>query len=245
MCSCYSFFAPGVKATEVFPGLAGAMGASGERPDTRRLRPRDRAPVIIADAADDGRAALAWMGWGLVPSWAGDGSVGGKCFNARAESVFEKTAFRAAARARRCVVPATAFFEWSADGGRRRPWILRDAGGADLLFAGVWEESVAAAHGRRATFAILTRAAAGEVAAVHGREPVLFEVAEARRWMEPWAVPGELRELLAAPRRTRLRVEPARRDLLTRAPGDDLLTPDRAGADGDGQLDLFADGASG
>ncbi len=50
--------------------------------------------------------------WGLVPSWAKDPSIGSRMINARAETVSEKPAFRAAFAKRRCLLPADGYYEW-------------------------------------------------------------------------------------------------------------------------------------
>lgn len=55
---------------------------------------------------------LRTAGWGLVPSWAKDPSVGSRLIYARSETVTEKPSFKAAAAKRRCIVPADGHYEW-------------------------------------------------------------------------------------------------------------------------------------
>lgn len=62
----------------------------------------------------NGRRVGSLYRWGLIPGWAKDGTMGAKLSNARAETVSEKPAFRAAFRRWRCIVPASGFFEWKA-----------------------------------------------------------------------------------------------------------------------------------
>ena len=84
--------------------------------------------------------------WGLVPVWAASAREGARMINARAETVTTSSAFRSAFRARRCIVPADAFYEWRRDGppgprgGRARPepWAIRRRDGEPLSFAGLW-----------------------------------------------------------------------------------------------------------
>ena len=77
--------------------------------------------------------------WGLIPSWAKDLKIGNQCINAKAETVAEKPAFRAAFKKRRCLVMADGFYEWQLQGKHKQPmWIgLRDR--RPFAFAGLWE----------------------------------------------------------------------------------------------------------
>src|SRR5512134_882075 len=74
------------------------------------IAPTQEAPVIRVAAS--GERELAMLRWGLVPFWAKDLRVGTKMINARSEGVEAKPAFREALKQRRCLVPATGFFEW-------------------------------------------------------------------------------------------------------------------------------------
>jgi putative SOS response-associated peptidase YedK len=76
--------------------------------------------------------------WGLVPSWAKDLKFGARCVNARVETAATKPAFRAAWKSRRCLVPASGFYEWTAT-RPKEAWFFRAAGGTPLFFAGLWE----------------------------------------------------------------------------------------------------------
>ena len=88
-------------------------------------------PVFAITASSEGGGNTAThFQWGLVPSWAKDVSIGAKTINARAETVSEKPAFRAVFRRRRCLIPASGFYEWqtppseSGRGGPKQPfWI--------------------------------------------------------------------------------------------------------------------------
>ena len=68
--------------------------------------------AVIGRKADDTRRGLALLRWGLVPSWATDPNAGPKPINARAETILSKTTFREPFRRRRCLVPASGFYEW-------------------------------------------------------------------------------------------------------------------------------------
>src|SRR3990172_3108070 len=96
----------------------------------------------IAAGRDTGEGAEgALLRWGLVPFWASDPTIGSRLANARAESAAEKPAFRAAFRARRCLVPADGFYEWQVVAGasHKQPWFVRRADGGVFALAGLWE----------------------------------------------------------------------------------------------------------
>jgi putative SOS response-associated peptidase YedK len=79
----------------------------------------------------------AWLRWGLVPSWAKDPGIGHSLINARAETVRDKPAFRSALRRRRCLIPASGFFEWSAQGKKKQPHFFTSQDGKPLSGFGV------------------------------------------------------------------------------------------------------------
>src|SRR6056297_296228 len=86
------------------------------------------------------RRRVVSMRWGFLPHWYKTPTDGPLLINARAESIAEKPAFRAACRERRCLVPATGFYEWTKDAeGNRLPWYFTPADGAPLVFAGIWQ----------------------------------------------------------------------------------------------------------
>ena len=78
--------------------------------------------------------------WGLIPSWSKDPSIGARMINARAETVDEKPSFRAAFKRRRCIVPASGFYEWRKTNGAKQPYYITSATGDILGFAGLWEQ---------------------------------------------------------------------------------------------------------
>ena len=72
--------------------------------------PTSKLPVVTSAA---GSRILTLMRWGLIPSWAKDSKIGYSTFNARAESLTTRAAFRGAWRAgRRCLVLADGYYEW-------------------------------------------------------------------------------------------------------------------------------------
>jgi putative SOS response-associated peptidase YedK len=139
--------------------------------------------------------------WGLVPSWAPDLSAGSRQFNARAESVADRPAFRAAFERRRLLVVADGFYEWQKSAAGRPAFYFTRADGAPLAFAGLWEfwrdpGQPEAPWLRSCT--IITTAGGPDIAAIHDRMPVVLEPDTWDRWLDPEAShPAELADLLA------------------------------------------------
>ena len=106
------------------------------------------------------------MRWGLVPSWAKDCSIGNQAINARIETAADKPVFRGAWKSRRCLVPASGFYEWreAVPPGKARPakmpFYISRPDGLPLTFAGLWERW----KDGMLSFTILTQDACGGIA---------------------------------------------------------------------------------
>jgi len=103
------------------------------------IYPTETAPVIVRE---NGRTELRPMRWGLIPHWAEDESLGKKLFNARVETAAKKPSFRDAWKKRRCLIPATGFYEWNhnADTGKKDPYHFHFLKNQIFCFAGLWEQ---------------------------------------------------------------------------------------------------------
>jgi putative SOS response-associated peptidase YedK len=151
-------------------------------PPRWNIAPTQLAPVVRA--AGGGRE-VASLRWGLTPSWAKDLAFGAKCVNARSETAAAKPAFRSALRARRCLVPATGFYEWT-KGPPKRAFLFRREDRAGFALAGLWESWTDRGTGEVVdTFAILTTAANPLVLPVHERMPVVVPRARWAAWLDP------------------------------------------------------------
>ncbi|UYV36613.1 SOS response-associated peptidase [Rhodobacteraceae bacterium D3-12] len=132
---------------------------------------------------DGGERRLGAMRWGFLPSWYKAMNDGPLLINARAETIAEKPAFRAAVRERRCLIPASGFYEWSKDGeGQRLPWYFTRSDGAPLAFAGIWQDWDKGAEPVRGC-AIVTCAANRAMGQVHHRMPVVLEPQNWAKWL--------------------------------------------------------------
>ena len=153
--------------------------------------------------------ALLPARWGLLNPWAKDEKFASKQINARAETVDQRSAYRAAFQARRCVVPADGCFEWTGPQGRRQPfWFHRPDGGL-ILFAALYEAWTPAPDQTMLTFTIITTAANATVAPIHDRMPAIVPAAA----LDDWLSTGE-----RDPQRLRTLLAPVADDLLTSTP---------------------------
>jgi len=83
------------------------------------------AAIRLAVAEAMSERELAWLRWGLIPSWASDPTIGNRLINARADTATARPAFRAAFRRRRCLVVADGFYEWQRAGKQKVPHLIR------------------------------------------------------------------------------------------------------------------------
>ncbi|MDR1634292.1 MAG: SOS response-associated peptidase [Bifidobacteriaceae bacterium] len=178
---------------------ARASGHSGDEPrgldDQIGTATSDAAGALVQPSRPrEVRAAR----WGLVPSWAKDRSIGARLINARSETITVKPAFRAAAKARRALIPAAGYFEWQAGvRGAKRPFFLHPEDEGLIAMAGLYEwwrpppqpdvdqDDPSARAAPLVTFTIVTRAATDSLGDIHDRMPL---VVPGELW-EPWLSP--------------------------------------------------------
>ena len=174
--------------------IAYAFRVPSTQPIRKRfnIAPTQDAPVVRL--AQSGEREIAMLRWGLVPSWAKELSAGTKMINARSEGVHEKPAFREALRRRRCLVPATGFFEWKPVGRRKQPFAITLADRPLFAFAGLWESWRSSQGQPVETFTIVTTEANEAVREIHDRMPVILPRDAEDLWLG--AAPEAARALL-------------------------------------------------
>lgn len=122
--------------------------------------------------------------WGLVPSWAKDQSIGARLTNARSETAFTKPSFRDSFRRRRCLIPATGFYEWTTLGKRKQPHYVRLTSNEPFGIGGLWD--VWEQNGNTIeTCAILTCDANQAMQHLHPRMPVVIQPERYDAWLDP------------------------------------------------------------
>ncbi|MEO0574929.1 MAG: SOS response-associated peptidase [Pseudomonadota bacterium] len=191
MCGRFAYYSAAEAAVDLF-GLADMPPVAAQY----NIAPTDFAAVIQRD--ETGANVVSMKRWGLLPFWSKDRSMAARMINARAETVHEKPAYRAAFKARRCVVPADGYYEWIALADGKQPFYLSRSDGAPLAMAGLWEQwqDPARDNEQVETFTILTMAATDRIAALHHRMPVMLDDVACEHWLAgDSGNPPALREL--------------------------------------------------
>jgi len=177
MCGRFAFYSPS-EATAALFGVSGAY----------EVEPRyNIAPTQYVAAIRNGEEAgreLTMLRWGLIPFWAKDPSIGNRMINARAETVAEKPAYRAAYRRRRCLVLADGFYEWHKEAAGKVPYFVSLASEQPFALAGLWENWQSKESGESIqSMTLITTAANDFMATLHHRMPVILQAAAADRWL--------------------------------------------------------------
>ena len=230
MCGRYAFYTP----VEAVVRLFGVTEVHAPDLAPRyNIAPTQEVPVVrLSPFGEEGTQPvreLALARWGLVPFWAKDPSIGNRMINARAESVAEKPAFRAAFRRRRCLVPADGFFEWQKTATGKQPLYIHGTSGEPLAFASLWElwdgKGTASPI---ASCTIITTRANDFMKPLHHRMPVVLDAGGRDAWLDPGSPPELLQGLLEPAEDAGLAAHPVSRRLNSPSnESEDLLHPVR------------------
>lgn len=143
-------------------------------------------PVITADKPK----AIQFYEWGLVPFWVKTVQdavrMKNNTLNAKSETVFEKPSFKFSILKRRCLVPATGFFEWRTIGGKKYPYFISRTNDACFTLAGIYENWTDKASGERMdSFSILTTSANALLEKIHDKKrmPLVLPIDEEKLWI--------------------------------------------------------------
>ena len=195
---------------------------------------------------------LSLYRWGLIPSWVKSEQdaeeMRKKTMNARAESIFEKPAFRQAAASQHCLVLVDGFFEWQDVNGRKYPYFLRLKSREPFALAGLWElwihpKTKQSLH----TVSIVTCEASPLLAEIHNsakRMPVILPQSVERQWIAPGLAVRQYQQLLSAfsdellEAFTVAKLDPSRRDVNSPEAVEPFRYPELTGSSS-GQARLF------
>ncbi len=155
--------------------------AEDAMPQRFNVAPSQQIAVITNERPHE----LAWHRWGLIPAWAKDAKTGYRMINARSETAAGKPSFRAAFRARRCLIPASGFFEWVRRGRHKQPVYISLRDRPLFAFAGLWEVWRSPDGELVESATILTTVANRFMADIHLRMPVILAPEDHEAWLRP------------------------------------------------------------
>ncbi len=147
------------------------------------IAPSQMIDVVLAPESE---RILSQLKWGLVPSWSKDAPTSKGLINARAETITEKPSFREAFKSRRCIIPASGFYEWQKKGtGAKQPFYFYLNDKDVFGFAGLWEEWLDKQTGELLeTCTIITTEANEVLKPVHERMPVILKAESYDEWLD-------------------------------------------------------------
>ena len=137
--------------------------------------------------------------WGLLPHWAKEAKFGGKTINARAESVATKPSYRGPFRYRRCLIPATGFYEWLTTPEGKIPYHIRLKSEEVFGMAGLYDSWTDAEGNELRTCAIITTEANELMAPIHNRMPVIIRPEDEALWLDAGVTDPERLQPLLVP----------------------------------------------
>lgn len=192
---------------------------------TSNLQPRynicPTTDIDVVVRGDDARAVMP-MRWGLVPSWWSKPlkEMRLATFNARAETVTEKPMFRDAFKKRRCLIPASGYYEWKVTPAGKQPNYFTRADGGVITIAGLWSNwnDKASGQGLKSCTMVITEP--NKLAAeFHDRMPVILEAKDFEQWER-----GDAKDAAAL-------MKPAAEDVLQKRPVSKRVNSSRADGD--------------
>jgi putative SOS response-associated peptidase YedK len=143
------------------------------------IAPSHLAPIIM----NTNPSLISYQSWGLVPYWTKAGEKPLIMINTRAESLLEKPGFKSYLNKKRCLIPASGFYEWKADAAGKQPWYIRLKSRELFSFAGIWGEYANSDGELLYTFSIITTGPNKHMSEIHNRMPVILNEETEQLWL--------------------------------------------------------------
>ncbi len=155
----------------------------------------------VAVITNEGNHQLDYYSWGLIPAWAKDPKIGYKMINARSETLAEKPSFKSPYRYRRCIIPASGFFEWKREPGKNTkiPHHVQMNTKLPFAMAGLWEIWSSPDGSEIRSCNIITTKPNQIVAPIHNRMPVILPSDAIKQWLDPQLQSPQQLNLLLQP----------------------------------------------
>ena len=139
---------------------------------------------------------LGIMKWGLIPHWTKNPKISNRLINARAETISIKPSFRTSFKNKRCLIPATGFYEWQNSPHGKLPYLIRKCSGEVFSFAGIYDVWKDVEEKEFKTFSVITTEANKLLQPVHNRMPVILNKESEDLWLNNSTSPEILKKLL-------------------------------------------------
>jgi putative SOS response-associated peptidase YedK len=157
-------------------------------------KPANYVPIIRRKA--DGELELAMAQWWLLPSWSKAPRIKYMTFNARIETVGNLASFREPFRKRRCLIPASGWYEWQELPTGNLPWYIHPARDDVVFFAGLWDRWESGGQVIESC-SIIIGPANETIRAFHDRMPYTVADEDIHAWLDPdFQDAGEIAKLL-------------------------------------------------
>ena len=153
--------------------------------------------LTIRSSPETRQPEYALLHWGLVPFWSKVAKTPYPLINARAEGIEKKPSFRSPFKHRRCIIPASGFFEWSRHEGGKQPCFIRPIEGGYFGLAGIWDNWQGEDGVVIESCSIITTEANKLMRDIHDRMPVILKVQDVEAWIDPGSGQSDVLKLLA------------------------------------------------
>lgn len=180
MCGRYIFAEEAVKLYERYGVKKGSKNKQLHLEAKYNIAPGSLVPVITRESPN----LIKIMRWGLIPHWAKDPKIGYKLINARAESIDTKPSFRSSFKHKRCLIPATGFYEWKKTSHEKLPYLIQFKTRGIFSFAGIYDIWKDVEGVGFETFTIITTKPNKLVEPMHNRMPVILEKKYEDSWLD-------------------------------------------------------------
>ncbi|HEU5091453.1 MAG TPA: SOS response-associated peptidase, partial [Nitrospira sp.] len=147
--------------------------------------PPTTALPVVRQAKEGGSRELVLMTWDLIPRFSKDGKPSFSTINARAEGLHTAASYKQPfAEGRRCLAPASGYFEWTGPKNDRQPHYFTRADGQLIALAGLWDRWRSKDKSEtKESFTIVTTEPSKFAAQFHNRMPLVLEPDAWDLWM--------------------------------------------------------------
>jgi putative SOS response-associated peptidase YedK len=156
------------------------------------VAPSQSMPVVVRNSPN----RLVEMQWGLIPSWSKEPRAQFSTINARAETITKSPVFRGPFKSRRCLVPASGFYEWQRTEQGKQPFCIRLKEDDLFAFAGLYDVWQDADGNELYSYTVITTTPNDLVAPIHNRMPVILHRDDEDAWLNKESDSTQLLALL-------------------------------------------------